>query len=181
MKDIDWSKSHCGVYLCDYATTIKLMPEVEPILIQLSGANDWRAAKFWKDKLIDVKVHMLMPKQFPCIPNWHYDFRPRNESGVRLLPADATVGTGEKLWAWISGPPFTEFYDENQVIQQSTPNEWHDFTQDDLHRGSAATEHCWRCFIRVIPAHLAHACMPENVGQIRRHTQVYLDSEDFNW
>lgn len=25
----------------------------------------------------DVKIHMLMPNQYPCIPNWHFDNVPR--------------------------------------------------------------------------------------------------------
>lgn len=30
-----------------------------------------------KDGVIDVKIHMLMPNQYPCIPNWHYDLVPQ--------------------------------------------------------------------------------------------------------
>ena len=180
IADIDWSKSHPGVYLTDYALTLKLMPEVKPILDQLAeseGGDD-----FWNGKLIDVKVHMLMPKQFPCIPDWHYDFRPRNDNGKRIANNSIKVGTGEKMWTWLSGAPFTEFVNRNTGKREfSKAQEWHSFTQDDIHRGTASKEHTWRCFIRVIPAHLAHSALTVNVGGLRRHCQVYLDANDYRW
>lgn len=175
MNAIDWSQSHCGVYLCTYKQTVELMPEVKPILDELYNSEFMGC---WDDNYIDVKVHMLMPKQFPCIPNWHCDFRPRDMDGNKL--SKEKVDTGEKMYIWTSGPPYTEFIKDG-VITKAVTNEWHSFTQDDWHRGTMAEEHCWRCFIRVIPRHLAHSAMTVNTGQQRRHCQVYLDSNDFNW
>lgn len=167
---IDWTKSHCGVLLCTFDQTEQLMPEVIPILRDLSDSPE-----FWKDKLIDVKVHMLMPKQFPCIPNWHCDFLPRDEHGNRIKGKPS----GELMYAWISGGPLTEFRDrEGSYFIE--PQEWHAFTQSDSHRGTMSTMHTWRCFVRVIPAHFAHT-NSINSGQIRRHCQVYLNAGKFRW
>lgn len=175
VSEIDWSKSHCGLYLCTFEQAKELMPEVLPVLATLN-----RHPNFWKDKLIDVKVHMLLPRQYPCIPDWHCDFRPRDLSGARLDDDSVKVGTGEKMWLWTSGAPFTEWIVDGKR-QFGKAQQWREFTQDDWHRGTAAEEFTWRCFIRVIPAHLAHAAFKDNTGGIRRHSQVYLDANNFSW
>ncbi len=170
----DWSKSHCGVMLCDVWRTIRLMPEVEPILAQLCPVK----FKWWREKLIDVKVHMLMPGQFPCIPNWHRDFLPRGADG-QIDPDGAP--SEEQMWMWMSGPPLPWYIvQKTGRIVAKPANKWHSFTQADVHRGTASEEHTWRCFIRVIPASFIHGTTT-NVGTLRRHSQVYLDSEKFSW
>lgn len=168
---IDWSKSHCGVMLCTRQQALDLMPEVEPILYNLCS-ND----QFWEGKFVDVKVHMLMPGQFPCIPNWHLDFMPRGPDGKRIVTAKPSP---ELMYAWMSGPPCTQYRDGRE-IKEWTPREWHSFTQATVHRGRASKEHCWRCFIRVIPAQFVHAINAHVVGTQRRHSQVYLDT-NFSW
>lgn len=169
--EIDWSKSHNGVMLCTYDQTIQFMPEVTPILNELIPQLQFTI----DDYLIDVKVHMLMPEEFPCIPNLHRDFVPRDEE--RNLRPDLI--TGEKMYLWISGAPFTEFINKGKV----TPIEaqkWIEFSQNDWHRGVQSDIHTWRCFIRAIPKKFVHP-NTLNVGTIRRHTQVYLDSKKFKW
>ena len=146
------------------------MPEVAWILNDLRHYDSW----FWEDKLIDVKVHMLMPGQFPCIPNWHCDFRAR-EKGARVEDDPSAL----PMFMWLSGPPLTEYIVEGEV-KAKPAEQWHSFTQADVHRGTVATEHTWRCFIRVIPASFVHADTV-NAGTLRRHTQVYLDAAGFTW
>ncbi len=171
----DWSKSHNGVMLCSFEKTKELMPEVTDLLVALetSGELELPVGEY----VVDVKIHMLMPKQFPCIPNWHRDFIPRDEN----LKRNAKELSDLKMFMWISGAPLTEY--RNKETGESyfkEPQHWHSFTQHDLHRGTASDQHTWRCFIRVIPKHFIHQTTC-NVGELRRHTQVYLDADKFNW
>lgn len=172
--EIDWSLSHNGVMLCSFEKTIEMMPEVEPILQELtdSGTLEFDVSEY----SVDVKIHMLMPKQWPCIPNWHRDFVPRDIDLNRKFDKIS----GEKMYAWSSGAPGTEFKDKDGNDFMMSPREWHSFDQNDLHRGTMATEHTWRAFIRVIPTKFIHP-HTTNVGQLRRHTQVYADAAKFNW
>lgn len=171
---IDWSKSHNGVMLCSFDKTVELMPEVKPILDELLGSGMLEFPK--EDYVVDVKIHMLMPKQYPCIPNWHRDFIPRDEN----LKRDFKGITGEKMYMWLSGAPLTEYRKPDGSTVFKPAQQWHSFDQNDLHRGTVSDEHTWRCFIRVIPKKFVHQTTI-NVGQLRRHTQVYLDSNKFNW
>lgn len=174
IQQIDWSKSHNGVMLCSFDKTKELMPEVSPILDELisSGMLELHPDEY----AVDVKIHMLMPNQYPCIPNWHYDFVPRDKE----LKKDLNGRSGEKMYMWISGEPLTEYMDENKNVYTKEANKWHSFTQYDLHRGTLCHKHTWRCFIRVIPKKFIHPTTI-NVGQLRRHTQVYLDATKFSW
>ncbi len=160
--------------LCSFEETIKLMPEVKPILDELIESNmlELPADQY----AVDVKIHMLMPEQFPCIPNWHRDFVPRDEN----LKRDFRALTGEKMYMWLSGAPLTEYKNKKGESSFKPAKQWHSFTQHDLHRGTRCEEHTWRCFIRVIPKKFIHSTTI-NVGQLRRHTQVYLDSNKFKW
>lgn len=174
--DIDWSKSHNGVMLCSFDKTKELMPEVTPILDELLDSRLLQLDT--DDYAVDVKIHMLMPKQYPCIPDWHMDFIPRDEN----LKRDFKGTTGEKMYMWLSGEPLTEYMiDGDKDNTYFKPAQcWHSFTQKDIHRGTMSEIHTWRCFIRVIPKKFIHPTTI-NVGQLRRHTQVYLDSQKFNW
>ena len=75
----DWSQSHCGVILSTMDQTLALMPEASRVLHQLKPIED----PWWEEHLIDIKVHMLMPGMWPCIPNWHRDFLKRDKDGKR--------------------------------------------------------------------------------------------------
>lgn len=163
----------CGLFHCPLSEAIRLLP-----------ALPWDSAPIWEgvEYVVDVKVHKLMPKQWPCIPNWHCDFVPRDEETLVERPELITDG-GPPMMFWISGPPITEFKDGRTV----TPGEWMEFTQRDYHRGIAATEHGWRTFIRLAPADLVRAGLPrEEIPAppdqwIRRHAQVYLDAGSYKW
>lgn len=172
--DIDWSKSSCGVMLCSFERTKVLMPEVAPILDELIPDLELPV----EDYAVDVKVHMLMPDSYPCIPNWHRDFTPRDHHNKRLPFSKDDVGN--KMYIWLSGEPLTEYIDENGNKFHKEAQKWHSFTRNDLHRGTISHIHTWRCFIRVIPKCFIHD-ITKNVGQIRRHCQVYLDSKHFTW
>ena len=173
---MDWSESHNGVMLCSFDKTKELMPEVTPILeeLEISGKLQMDIAQY----LVDVKIHMLMPGQYPCIPNWHYDFRPRNCDGIRtpwVVPED-----DPHMFMYVSGHPATEYRDKDGEVYTKPAGQWNIFTRNDLHRGAASEIHTWRCFIRVIPKSFVHDTTI-NVGTLRRHSQVYLDSDNFTW
>lgn len=172
IKEIDWSKSHNGLILCNYEQTKLLMPEIVPIVDDLIDSKNMEYPI--SQYLIDVKVHMLMPNMFPCIPNWHRDFVPRDKN-LNKLPEKIT---GEKMYLWVSNAPITEFQEKPNIIKCKNTR-WVEFTQNDWHRGVASTKHTWRCFIRIIPKHFT-PLNQKNMGTIRRHSQVYL-SEKFEW
>tara|TARA_R110002012_G_scaffold294522_2_gene490701 strand:- start:283 stop:795 length:513 start_codon:yes stop_codon:yes gene_type:complete len=167
----DWSKSHNGLFLCTFKQADELMPEVSHILNELKPLLEAPES----DYLVDVKIHMLMPTQIPCIPNWHYDFLARDCDGERI----ESKTSDKKMYMWLSGAPLTE-YKKGGKIYTKPARQWHSFTQRDYHRGTASTEHTWRCLIRVIPKEFVHS-HTINSGGIRRHTQVYLDSNNFKW
>jgi hypothetical protein len=66
---IDWSKQHCGVHQAPYSVVLELMPDLAEVLGTFPDAPHHFT---W-----DVKVHRLMPRQYPCIPHWHCDNVPR--------------------------------------------------------------------------------------------------------
>lgn len=170
---IDWSKSHCGLYHCPFDSAHELMPEVSEIL------NALPETLAYKDyAVVDVKVHMLMPYQWPCIPNWHRDLIPRGADSAQQMG----LATNEKrLWMWVSGHPLTEFDMSNYPNHPYgfvPPQTWINFSQMDVHRGTQSQEHCWRCFIRVAPRDVLPPAPMES--RLRRHCQVYV-REDFVW
>lgn len=164
---MDWSKQHCGVHQATYEQMMELMPDMKEVVD--SFPDD--PTKFtW-----DVKVHMLMPGQFPCIPNWHYDNVPRvnNKQDFNLVRTDLF------MWLYVSNPPLTEFRkgDKRWFIKEKT---WTPFTQADEHRGTQSLQFCWRGFVRATPVEIMQA----NKGgkdPLRRHSQVYLDAANFSW
>jgi hypothetical protein len=164
--EIDWSKSHNGV-------TKELMPEVAPILDELIHSNMLEEVP--ENYLVDVKVHMLIVGMYPCIPNWHKDFQPRNTNGIRTK----SVNCERKMYMWLSGAPGTEYKRRDGTVYRKEFGVWNTFTRNDIHRGTKAEEDTWRCFIRVIPKDFVHETTI-NVGKIRRHSQVYLP-ESYTW
>ena len=153
-----------GLIACPKNKAIILMPELADIINSAPIPH--------QDYIVDIKVHMLMPNMWPCIPNWHCDMVPRDANG-KLQPDK--INLNEKMFLWLSNPPLTEFKD-GRVVK---PNEWIEFTQNDLHRGFASTEHIWRVFIRMTPKTI-YPLVNAN-SYMRRHTQVYLDADDFFW
>ena len=167
MKAIKWEEQHCGVHQATYPEMLSLMPDLKE-LIETFPENA-------EDFIWDVKVHMLMPGQYPCIPNWHFDNVPR-VNGVQ----DFKLVKPEKpMYLWLSGGPLTEFRDscESWSVQ---PLKWVRFTQLDEHRGVQSKDFCWRCFIRATHKDIAPP-RKDNHNPLRRHCQVYLDAKTFKW
>lgn len=151
----------CGVWHATFERAKHLMPDVAPILDSCPVQTG----------TLDIKVHMLMPGQYPCIPGWHFDFVPRVNGKPDLSLRDPS----QEMYLYLSGNPLPEFRDGRKV----EPCQWVKFTQFDEHKGNPATEHGWRLFVRVVPETL---CKPAKPGKdVRRHTQVYLDAANFSW
>lgn len=158
---IDWQYMGCGVHQAPYREMVRIMPSLKSIVDQLPERPE--------DFTWDVKIHMLMPKQFPCIPDWHRDFVPRTGGIQRPERANSLP-----MYMWLSGPPLTEF--RGGFIQAG---QWVKFSALDEHRGTAASDFCWRGMIRAVHS---DALPPKKPGPWeRRHCQVYLDSKDYNW
>lgn len=162
---IDWSKQHCGVHRASWCQLKESMPEIaEHILNDFPDVVD--------DFTWDVKVHMLMPNQYPCIPNWHFDNIPR----VNNAQDWGQVKTHLPMYLWLSGEPLTEFKASGKIKAGS----WVRFTQKDEHRGTMSEDFQWRGFIRATHNEI----MPANksgADVTRRHSQVYLDASNFSW
>lgn len=160
---VDWSKQHCGVHQATYDDLVKYMPDLRPILDSFPDRHE--------DFIWDVKVHMLMPNQYPCIPNWHYDNVPRvnNKQDFDLVRADLP------MYLWISGKPLPEFEDFPFY-----PKLWIRFDQTMRHRGTVSKSFTWRGFIRATHKDIAPA-IKRGENCLRRHSQVYLDASNFSW
>lgn len=158
---IDWSAQHCGVHQASVADLLVHMPALRPLIATFP---DDPALYTW-----DVKVHLLMPRMFPCIPNWHQDFCPRVGGIQRPEQAPGDVA----MFMWLSGPPLTEF--RGGFVR---PREWVRFTPRDEHRGTPSGDFCWRGFVRAVDSN--H--LPPKTGDVlRRHSQVYLDAKEYMW
>lgn len=154
-------KMHCGVHQAPYEELLKLMPELKGALKTFPD-NPYLFT--W-----DVKVHMLMPNQYPCMPNWHYDNVPR-EDGIQKFNK---MKTNKPMYMWLSNGPLTQF--EHGFIE---PRKWVRFTQEDGHRGTPSGEFIWRVFIR---ASHKDILPPKQANHLRRHCQVYTDKDSFQW
>jgi hypothetical protein len=168
MNSIDWSKQHCGVHQAEAGEMFELMPDIKRMIIDTFPERV-------SDFIWDVKVHMLMPNQFPCIPNWHFDNVPRvnNRQDFDLIKPDAP------MYLWLSGAPLTEFRRDGRSWLVN-PREWVKFTQKDEHRGTISSDFAWRGFIRATHKDIAPQ-RPKNKDVLRRHCQVYLDAANFSW
>lgn len=156
-KEIDWSKQISGVHQAPINVLLQEMPDLTGLIETFPDrAHDFT----W-----DVKVHMLMPRQYPCIPNWHTDNVPR-KNGIQQFDR---VRPELPMYLWLSGPPLTQF--KHGYV---SPMVWHRFTQLDEHRGTPAASFVWRGFIRATHRDI----QPPKSGEwVRRHSQVYLDAE----
>ena len=177
MKQEEIKKLHPGLFKCPFIYARTLMPEISKILDEFEGICEKKP----EDYVVDVKVHMLMPGQYPCIPNWHFDMVPRDENNEQ----DWSKITNDKMYLWVSNQPYTEF--KKKVFLQGIDFEsyfieaedWVPFTQKDEHRGTVSQEHIWRVFIRCCPTTILKPA--DSSEWMRRHSQVYLNAENFNW
>lgn len=165
VSEIDWRKQHCGLHQASFEQLKDLMPDLVGLITETFPENP-------NDFTWDVKVHMLMPNQYPCIPNWHFDNIPR----VNNEQDWSKVKPHLPMYLWLSGRPLTEFRDGGEI----QPKKWVRFTQKDEHRGTMSDDFQWRGFIRathkeILPANKA------GHSPLRRHSQVYLDASNFSW
>jgi len=156
------AKQTCGVKKTSYDLALEVMPDFREVLESFPDKP--------RDFTWDIKVHMLMPRQYPCIPNWHFDNIPR-PTGVQDFNVVPAINS--PMYLWVSGGPLTEF--KNGYVK---PRMWHQFTQHDEHRGTASGDFCWRAFIRATHSSILK---PDTVNYVRRHCQVYLDAENYTW
>lgn len=168
MKEIEWDKQHNGVHQATGEQLFDLMPDLKSMVVSTFPGRI-------SDFVWDVKVHMLMPGQYPCIPNWHYDNIPRLNNQQDFSKAKFDL----PMYLWLSGAPLTEFRSGGETTEVE-PKTWHRFTQADLHRGQGATDFCWRGFIRATHKDI-YMQNKVNENPLRRHSQVYLDAENFSW
>lgn len=167
---ISWKEQHCGLRRATYDQVLNHMPDLSEIIDAFpEDPKDF----FW-----DVKVHMLMPGQFPCIPGWHQDNVPRDKNGKKDYDL---IDESKPIYIWVSGDPLTEFIDEQGGIYKISKQTWFKFSQKDRHRGVVSDEFTWRGFIRATHKDLEAKVPDKNHNPLRRHSQVYLDSEEFNW
>lgn len=162
--NIDWSLQHNGVHQAEYVDLVEYMPDLRELLATFPENPS--------DFIWDVKVHMLMPNQYPCIPNWHFDNIPR----VNNKQDFDKVRPDKPMYLWLSGHPLTEFRNGGVIAEKT----WVRFTQEDEHRGTMSEKFTWRGFIRA--THKDIAPMNRVGDNVRRfHSQVYLDANSFVW
>jgi len=183
------STGFCGIHRGSMADVREHTPHLVKILEDAPvDLNDYE---------IDIKVHMLMKGQFPCIPNWHCDNVPRLDTGE--LAYDQVKSDQTPMLLWVSGSPTTEFLaNDVELPDVETHGElshylrsmanlstvkvpertWLTMDQMTPHRGTAATKPCWRVFVRLTPKSIA--TVRPVISAIRRHCQVYLPA-NFHW
>ena len=196
ISDSVLSSMPCGLFRADLVNGAKnLLPE----LIEYYSSAYWMLVGEGHDPLeweIDVKIHMLMKDQYPCIPNWHCDNVPRVNGNLDYEKS----GGMTPMYLFVSGKPTTEFLSQDldlpieinshsdvakmmkeheDKITSIEENSWHKFYQNTPHRGTQATENCWRIFIRLTNKSILP--VRKTISPMRRHCQVYLNASEFSW
>lgn len=180
----------CGLFRCPLPLAYDLMPELAAL---------YRSAPVMKPEEweLDLKIHMLMKDQYPCIPNWHCDNVPRVDGKVDYSLTSERV---PPMLLWLSDGPETEFLAQQLILpeepkghrelaeairesgvptQRIQPQTWMSMDQRTPHRGTKAEHDSWRVFAR-----LTHKSITPDrpvLSHHRRHCQVYLDATAFEW
>ncbi|MCO5735954.1 hypothetical protein [Stenotrophomonas maltophilia] len=186
-------RMHNGLFRCPLSAAAGLMPELKALFdnAPVFNPDEWE---------VDVKVHMLMEGQYPCIPNWHCDNVPRGPDGKVDYHRTGDEWTIPML-LWVSDGPTTEFLCErleginrepegheglaalirerNPATFQVVPQRWYSMNQRTPHRGTQAQRAGWRVFVRL--THRSIAPDRPVLSFLRRHSQVYLDATHFSW
>lgn len=181
----------CGLHRARLSDAMFLIPELSNLY---KSCPVPRAE--WDEWFIDVKIHMLMKGQFPCIPNWHTDNVPRVEGATRF---DLIEDDAKPMYVWLSSGPTTEFIAQDFELtdghikahgdfagleatiptEQIKAQQWYQMSQTTPHRGTCAEDNHWRVFARL--THQSISSGRPVLNNIRRHAQVYLDASTFTW
>lgn len=182
---------HNGLFRCPLPLASELMPELASLFenAPVFAPEEWE---------VDVKVHMLMKNQYPCIPNWHCDNVPRGADGQ--VDYTAINDEAPPMLLWVSDGPETEFLSTRMELPEEPgshlelaqairhldapterilPQNWYSMTQRTPHRGTKAEADGWRVFVRL--THRSIAPDRPVLSYMRRHSQVYLDATQFSW
>lgn len=195
----------CGLFRCDLSDAFDVMPELAALYETAPIPVDERSQ--WE---IDIKIHMLMPRQWPCIPNWHCDNVPRDENGMTDYQRGKRVAAdAPPMYLWVSGTPCTQFLSrpitmpympDNHgdvgkfITQLGRREDFHDdrplltnIEPQQWYQMNCLTPHrgmqADKHTWRIF-ARLTHKSILPTRAQtsvIRRHCQVYLDSSEFTW
>ena len=195
----------CGLFRCKLNQASIEMPELAELFnttpIPLEEHDQWE---------IDVKIHMLMPRQWPCIPNWHCDNVPRDENGFTdYAAAENVVANAPPMYLWMNNTPCTQFlsrdvtipfipknhsevaefimklgknedfHDDRPFLTSIEPQQWVAMNSLTPHRGQQSDKNQWRIFARLTHSSILPTRAQTSV--IRKHCQVYLDSNEFSW
>ncbi len=195
----------CGLFRCDLNQAYDLLPELSSLY---DSAPIQGEQSEWE---IDVKIHMLMPGQWPCIPNWHCDYVPRGENGITdyQLAKQRVAEGAPPMLLWVSGTPCTQFLSRRVTMPYVPQNHSgiadfiHQLCQkEDMHDDrpllTSIDPQQWVSMSSLTPhrgmvsdkhqwrifARLTHksiAPVRSQTSSIRRHCQVYLDASEFSW
>ncbi len=152
--------------------------------VPLQGTHGW-----W---VIDSKVVMLMPGQYPSIPGWHCDAVPREERGAQPDLTNLSSNIRHYTITVSSVPELsnTMFVQYPVTIDVNTNKVWEsvhahmqrimahtiitypegtlvEFSQPSLHRATAASAQGWRWWLRC-----SQYYRPP-INQMRNQVQVY--------
>ncbi len=196
----------CGLFRATLKEAREFMPELnslyDSIPLSIIDIGNYE---------LDVKIHMLMANQWPCIPNWHCDNVPRGENGITdyKLAEQNVFNNVPKMLLWVSGTPCTQFLSRDVVIH-SYPTSHSDVSRyikelvskEDLVDDKSILTHMdpqqWVEIDQLSPhrgmkseknqwrifARLTHkSILPtrQQTTVLRKHSQVYLDVSEFSW
>lgn len=149
--------------------------------------------------IIDTRVHMLMPGQYPAIPGWHCDNFPR--TNYHAQPDPQKVDKDLFHFTFVvsthaDGVSNPRFVNQQVYLPYDPANVWKSvhneveardlkiiiqgdgellrFSQETIHTASPCVNRGWRYFFRMSPMELP----PKNL--IRKQVQVY-STTDGGW
>ena len=158
----------------------------------------------WPSLILDSRVHMLMPRMYPCIPGWHLDDAPRTRPDGQ--PDHVTPVYKSEHCAAVLGDASLTVFALGDLELEDVPigggvvyQEWHfaieklveqgtlraqaikegqlvKFGWGSFHRGASASKRGWRMFIRAT----RQTQIPAR-NEIRNQTQVYLTEPFTGW
>lgn len=198
ISNINLSDQYCGLFRCPLEKAYDLLPDLNQLFTDamMMLAQEGHDYTEWE---MDLKIHMLMKDQYPCIPNWHCDNVPRVRGKTRYDLIDDSVSP---MYLLLSDSPTTEFLSEHVIIGEPPKGlthgslkgiidkyklptvkapamTWISMNQRTPHRGTVAKENGWRVFVRL--THNSITPIRPVTDYIRRHCQVYLNPNTFEW